>query len=70
MGLGDGSWRCFPAFCRLDHTVTGRNARGARVEITIAPNALAQDGFSCGMNRSYAKKYARNGVQRTVKRSG
>src|SRR5206468_10605650 len=34
------------------------------------PNALAQDGFSCGMNRSYAKKYARNGVQRTVKRSG
>ena len=47
--------------------MTGKNALGAQVETTTAPTALAQDGFSCEINRSYARKYTRNGVQRTTK---
>ena len=49
--------------------MSGKDALRARAEITIASTALAQDGFLCGINLSYAKKYTRDGDQRIVKES-
>lgn len=46
------SWRCFAAICGLG--MIGKNAFGARVEIAIGPDALAQDGYSCEISRGYA----------------